>query len=293
MPTSSPETSAAAETTLPQSPPSQKINGRYRPVRKLGRGGMGAVFLVLDTYRGDIPVALKRVRGDRLDRKAEAILRNEYMALAGLQHPGLARVFNFGFDHDAADYFFTSEFVDGVNLLKACQGLDLAHADSRYLFLDMLAQILRALEYIHSRGLVHGDLKPENILVTGLGPDGPSAAPPRVKLIDFGLTKREKEFGGKKVLGTTYYIAPETITGSQVDRRTDLYSLGAVCYHLITGRVPFEGESNAVILKKHVEHPPPHPCEIKPSVPPELGEIILNLMEKRPLDRFQSAIAVL
>jgi tetratricopeptide (TPR) repeat protein/tRNA A-37 threonylcarbamoyl transferase component Bud32 len=294
MPTSSSETRATAESAVPQSPPpSQKINGRYRPVRKLGRGGMGAVFLVLDTYHGDQPVALKRVRPDRLDRKAEAILRNEYLALAGLQHPGLARVFHFGLDHDASDYFFTSEFVDGVNLLKACQGIDLAEPQSCGLFLDMLAQILRALEYIHARGLVHGDLKPENMLVTGIAPDRPQAAPPRVKLIDFGLTKREKEFGGKKVLGTTYYIAPETITGSQVDRRTDLYSLGVILYQLATGQVPFEGESNAAILKKHVEQPPSHPCEVKPSVPAGLGEIILNLMEKRPLDRFQSAFAVL
>jgi tetratricopeptide (TPR) repeat protein len=270
---------------------SVKINGRYRLVRKLGKGGMGAVYLVLDGYKGDTPLALKRVRGDKLDKKAVALLRNEYMALAGLQHPGLARVYDFGVDRETSDYFFTSEFVDGTNLLRACQRLVLGRKEDLASFLDVIAQFLRALEYIHSRSLVHGDLKPENILVTA---QGNAASPqPCVKLIDFGLTRREKEFGGKKVIGTTYYIAPETITGSQVDRRTDLYSLGAVLYQLVTGKVPFEGNSNTTVLKGHVERIPDRPSSIRSEVPAALDEIILRLLEKRPADRYESALAVL
>jgi serine/threonine protein kinase len=107
---------------------------------------MGAVFLVLDGYKGDISVALKRVRGDKLDKKAVALLRNEYMALSGLGHPGLARVYDFGVDRETSDYFFTSEFVGGTNLLKACQRLSLE--EGRLLdTLHVPPQILRALEY--------------------------------------------------------------------------------------------------------------------------------------------------
>src|SRR5688572_28880397 len=226
---SPPDTNTLPETADTAVSAPLKVTGRYVVVRKLGKGGLGSVFLVEDTHRQGEQLALKRVRTDTLGKKAAAILRNEFTALASLEHPNLARVYDFGVEPETADYFFTSEFVDGVTLFKACADLDLSHAQDLSLFIDLLAQVVRALEYIHSRGLVHGDIKPENILVTGLS--GESA---RVKLIDFGLTRREKEFGGKKVLGTTYYIAPETIIGSQVDRRTDLYSLGAVVYHLIT-----------------------------------------------------------
>src|SRR2546428_5984739 len=239
-----------------------EVDARYRLVRKLGRGGMGTVFLVLDKDREDRPLALKRLRGGRVDKKTIAILRKEFLALATLEHPGLARVYDFGVDCSTGDYFFIGEFVDGVNLLKACQGFDLEKKEGLETFAGIFAQILRALEFIHSRGLVHGDIKPENILVTGASPGAPC-----VKLIDFGLIKREKEFGGKKITGTTYYIAPETITGSQIDRRTDLYSLGVVLYHLATGRLPFSGDSNVAILKGHMEKAPEPPAAVKPGLP--------------------------
>jgi len=285
---SPPDTNTLPETLEASVSAPLKVVGRYLVVRKLGKGGLGSVFLVEDTHRQGEKFALKRVRTDTLGKKAAAILRNEFTALASLDHPNLACVFDFGVEPETADYFFTSEFVDGVTLLKACADLDLSRAEDLAVFLDLLAQVIRALEYIHSRGLVHGDIKPENILVTGL-----STAAPRVKLIDFGLTRREKEFGGKKVLGTTYYIAPETIIGAQVDRRTDLYSLGAVVYHLITGKPPFQASSHAAILKSHVEEIPAHPSEQRPQVPVELGNIVLKLLEKRPVDRFQGALSVL
>jgi serine/threonine protein kinase/tetratricopeptide (TPR) repeat protein len=253
---------------------------------------MGTVFLVEDKDHEDRPLALKRLRGDRVDKKTIAILRKEFLALATLEHPGLARVHDFGLDFHTGDYFFTGEFVDGVNLLQACKGFDLEKKEDVEAFADIFAQILRALEFIHSRGLVHGDIKPENILVTGISEEG-SSATPRVKLIDFGLIKREKEFGGKRIIGTTYYIAPETITGSQVDRRTDLYSLGVVLYHIATGRLPFSGDSNIAILKGHMEKAPEPPSSVKPGLSEGLGGIILRLMEKRPADRFQRALEVL
>ena len=285
---SPPDTNTLRETAETAVSAPLKVTGRYVVVRKLGKGGLGSVFLVEDTHRQGEKLALKRVRTDTLGKKAAAILRNEFTALATLEHPNLARVYDFGVEPETADYFFTSEFVDGVTLFKACADLDLSRAEDLSLFIDLLAQVVRALEYIHSRGLVHGDIKPENILVTGLS--GESA---RVKLIDFGLTRREKEFGGKKVLGTTYYIAPETIIGAQVDRRTDLYSLGAVVYHLITGRPPFQANSHAAILKSHVEEVPAHPSNLRPQIPAGLGNIVLKLLEKRPVDRYPGGLSVI
>jgi serine/threonine protein kinase/tetratricopeptide (TPR) repeat protein len=291
----SPETKTNPETMATDARPQVLINGRYRVVRELGQGGMGSVFLVADERDQGKPLALKRVRGDRLDKKGIAILRNEFLALTSVRHPGLATVYDFGVDRESSDYFFTCEFVDGVNLLKACRGLVPQGDAAIPVLVDLVAQVLRALEFIHSRGLVHGDIKPENILVTGL--DAQGQADPvqgaRVKLIDFGLTRKEKEFGGKKIIGTTYYIAPETINGSQVDRRTDLYSLGCVLYHVVTGKVPFPGDSNLAVLKAHIEKAPEDPSVVRPGVSQALGRVILDLMQKRPGDRPQTALAVI
>ncbi|MBI4604490.1 MAG: protein kinase [Planctomycetes bacterium] len=270
------------------------VNHRYRTLRPLGRGGMGTVYLAVDTARGDRLVALKRIRKDRLDHRGIANLRNEFLALAALRHPNLALAYDFGVDRETDDFFFTSEYVNGIHWLKAVQPLDLSRASGFRAFAELLAQVLRALEFIHSRGLVHGDVKPENVLVTTEVERGdPSGPGLQAKLIDFGLAKREKAAGGKKILGTPYYVAPETILGAQVDRRTDLYSLGAVLYHLATGSQPFRGESNLEILKRHLEEAPAPPHVAAPGVPRPLSEVIARLLEKKPEDRFQGALEVI
>ena len=222
---------------------------------------MGTVYLVSDLRDGDRPLALKCIRSDKLDARTLAILRNEFLALSALPHPNLARVFEFGIDSLTSDYFFTSELVDGVDWLKACQSLNLSLRPQLEDFLEVLAQVLRALEFIHGRGMVHGDMKPENVLVRrevvrrGAGTGTALLA----KIIDFGLAKREKAHGGKKILGTPYYVAPETILGTPIDRRADLYSLGVLLYHVVTGSPPLRGSTNLAILKGHVEETPKPP----------------------------------
>ncbi len=275
------------------------VNNRYRVLRKLGHGGMGAVHLVQDTWREDQSLALKRVRKDRLDARTISILRNEFLALAPLHHPNLAQVFDFEVDLQTQDYFFTSEYVDGAQLLRAARDFRIGREKDFHRFLDVVVQTLRALEFIHSRGLVHGDIKPENILICGSlceHKDETSPVvepPPLVKMIDFGLTKREKEFGGKRIVGTTYYIAPETILGSQVDRRTDLYSLGIVLYHMATRKLPFTGDNNLTVLRGHIEKPPAPPSTVDPAIPEPLSRIILKLLEKQPVNRYGSALEVI
>lgn len=287
------------DSLITETTPARVINGRYRFVRELGSGGMGSVYLVLDELQDERPLALKRVRGDVTDKRIAATLQNEFLTLARLQHPGLATVYDFGVDRESRDYFFTCEFVDGASLLKACKGLRLEEEGDLHTFLDLIAQILRGLEFIHSHGLVHGDIKPENILITGISDSGTEVpaptpdSPPEAKLIDFGLTRRAKGFGGKKVIGTTYYIAPETIMGSQVDRRTDLYSLGCVLYQVMTGRLPFGGDNNLAILKGHMEKAPIPPAELRPDLPEAVSDIVLRLMEKKPAGRFQNALEAL
>ena len=271
------------------------INNRYRIARCLGRGGMGMVYLVSDLRDANRPLALKCIRSDKIDARTLAILRNEFLALSALPHPNLARVFEFGIDRITQDYFFTSELVDGVDWLKACQALNLSLRPQLEDFLDVLAQVLRALEFIHTRGMVHGDMKPENVLVRrevvrkGAGTGTALLA----KIIDFGLAKKEKAHGGKKILGTPLYVAPETILGAAIDRRADLYSLGVLLYHVATGAPPFRGSTNLAILKGHVEETAKPPHEIDPRIPVALSGLILRLMEKKPQDRPEGALEVI
>ncbi len=259
------------------SPQLDIVDLRYRIERSIGQGGMGTVFLVEDTVEGG-KLALKRIRPDRADPKSVVILRNEYLALAPLRHPNVARVHDFGYDWRTQEYYFTSEFVDGRQLLKATAEIDIETSAGWGRLINIMVQILRALEFVHSRGLVHGDLKPENVLVAQNPVTGEDVA----KVIDFGLTKREKDFGGKKIFGTSFYIAPETILGSQVDRRTDLYSLGVVFYQIVTRKLPFVGSANLVILKGHLEGTPVPPNEVNSAIPEAMSAIILRMMEKRP-----------
>ncbi|MBN1441309.1 MAG: protein kinase, partial [Planctomycetes bacterium] len=269
------------------------VNARYRIVRKLGRGGMGTVFLAEDVKRGRRLVALKRVRSDKLDEKTLASLRNEFLSLAALDHPNVARVYDFGFEWKSRDVFFTSEFVEGPDWHKLAASFDLTGEEGFHKFLEIAVGVLRGLEFVHCRGLVHLDLKPENILIQIDQPEGGEGEPIYCpKVIDFGLAKEEKKFGGKKIMGTTYYIAPETILAAQVDRRTDLYSLGVVLYQLAARRLPFVGRSNLELFKGHLETKPVPPHEIASYIPRQFSEIILCLMEKKPARRFQTALEV-
>ena len=280
-----------------QRPAGDLIDQRYLVKRTLGQGGMGSVCLVEDLQTGR-PLALKQMRRDRADAKSLQTLKNEFLALAPFIHPNVARVYNFGYDQSTEEYYFTSEFVEGTQLLKATRNFDLGRPEDLKRMMDLMVGILRALEFVHSRGLVHGDLKPENLLVArdavrASGENAELDLSTAIKVIDFGLTKKEKEFGGKKVFGTSYYIAPETVLGSQIDRRTDLYSIGIVFYQLLTRKLPFVGDSNLVILKGHLEGKARPPHEVEPTVPRQLSRIVLRLMEKKPADRYSCAAEVI
>ncbi|MCZ6791976.1 MAG: protein kinase [Planctomycetota bacterium] len=288
------KTAVAPDEAPARAEPGEVINSRYEVLRKLGRGGMGTVFLAVDHHRSDRLVALKRVRSDRVDENILATIRNEFLSLVLLRHVNVASAYDFGVEAESGDIFLTAEYVEGPDWLKMVRTLRLDSDRDMERFLELVVGVLRGLEFIHSRGVVHLDLKPDNVLIELL-PEGGSGeeAPPCPKLIDFGLAKREKDFGGKRIMGTTYYIAPETILGARVDRRTDLYSLGIVLYQLLTGRLPYRGKGNLDVFKGHLERTPAPPHSLAAHIPRQLSTIVLCLMEKKPADRFQSAIEVI
>ena len=187
---------------------------------------MGSVCLVRDTLLSGRPVALKFLKPDRILSGGIDEFKDEFRAMARLRHPNLAEVYDFGTSDADGRHFLTMEFVDGDDLER------LPRADLRARFDSLAVQCLRALDYIHSRGILHNDIKPQNIMVR---------PPFQVKLLDFGLASPQAESTQYSLSGTIHYIAPERLEGKQVDGRSDLYSLGVILYDVLTGALPHTG----------------------------------------------------
>jgi serine/threonine protein kinase len=234
---------------------------RYKVVERLGEGGQAQVFLALDLARDGREVALKVLRPGA--ERGEGDLRREFEALSTLRHPNLVSVLDFGTGEDGALYF-TSEYFAG-KALRACM-VELS-ADER---LDVLCQILRGLEYVHTRGVVHYDLKPENVLVRRAGGY-------EVKITDFGLAGPAE--GTPRARGTAHYMAPELARGAATDRRADLYSFGVIFYELLTGAPPYEGESALDVIRKQIEDRPVPPRARGGPVEEARARLVLNLLD--------------
>ncbi len=262
------------------------INNRYRVIEELGKGGMGAVYLVEDALRDDQVMTLKMIRADLLGPAGRnlAQFKYEFAALGQLRHPNLVTVHDFGVIADSQEYFYTMEYVPGQDL-PSLAAEEMADPEHGYTWLyEITVQVCRALQYIHSRGFIHYDVKPHNVRIT---PEG------LVKLMDFGLIGEPRGEGQLRVRGTPEYIAPELVQGEQVDHRADLYSLGVSLYEIVTGRLPFVGNSSMVILRQHVQDPPDPPRHLVSDVPQALHTLILKLMAKDPENRYGSANEVI
>ena len=286
--------------------PNDTINNRYKVVRKLGAGAMGSVYLCEDSVKNHVKVALKILISEDLDDQ-DVWAKGEYEALTRLRHPNLARVYNFGRIDGANDYFIVSEFIKGLDLYSSTEYLnyeDLA---------EIIAQICRALEYIHSQGYVHFDIKPDNILVTRhktvgmeegskvqfdgsyLIDDGAVLLKPIVKLIDFGLAEKITGTFSFAIKGTLNYLAPEILNGQTPDRRADLYSLGVTLYQVANRNLPFhqemgnfpdEGIAPSSTRSQLFE------MQMK-NHPEFLRLLIMKLVEDKKEERFQSAKEVI
>ena len=252
--------------------------GRYIIISELGRGGMGAVFKALDERSGR-HVALK-VIAEQLLQDPDALRRfeREARAAAVIDHQNVARIHGF---ETTADHrpFIVMEYVDGVSLDKVIRN----NPDIPFSRLvDFALQAARGLEAAHRHAIIHRDIKPANLLLT---------VTDEIKIIDFGLAKsmwdQSMITGTGMVVGTPRYISPEQGKGRPVDHRSDIYSLGATFYELVTRQSPFDGDTAMAIMIKHINAPLTPPYMINPRIPADVNEIICRMMAKDPGDRYQ------
>ncbi len=257
--------------------PEQVVGGRYRVVRKLGGGGMADVYLCEDLTLGRhvaVKVLLQRYLSDPTFVER---FRREAKAAAGLNQQNLVSIHDWG-EVDGT-YYIVMEYVEGETLK------DLIRRRGRLSGNEAVAvamQLLAAVEFAHRSGIVHRDIKPQNVM---LDRDG------TVKVMDFGIA-RAGDSGmteAGSILGTAQYLAPEQAKGHPVDERSDLYSVGVVLYEMLTGTVPFKGDSAVTVALKHVSEVPREPAELVPGMPYALNQIVLKAMAKAPADRYQSA----
>ncbi len=259
-----------------------RLGGRYEIQELLGEGGMSAVYKAFD-HNLKRTVAVKIIHPHLVDDE-DFIQRfeTEARAVAQLNHPNIVQVYDFAAEGEL--YYMVLEYVPGETLRAVLDRLEekgerIPPAEA----VDLLSQVSDAVDYAHKRGMVHRDLKPANII---LRPTGEPV------LTDFGLARlmgstRRTRTG--MVLGTVFYMAPEQVLGEHVDHRADIYALGVILFEMLTGRLPFEGESLTEVMQHHLHSPVPDPREIVPSLPPAFTEVVRRAMAKKPEDRFQSA----
>ncbi|MBS1811331.1 MAG: protein kinase [Acidobacteria bacterium] len=271
---------------------SEKMIGEYRLVRKLGHGGMGVVYLVVDT-RLERQVALKLLPA-QLTNDPERMRRfqREARAASALNHPNIITIYDFG--QVAEHLYIASEFVEGHTLRAVVGDPDVTLNQ----IVDVMIQVASALEAAHTAGIIHRDIKPENIMVR---PDG------YVKVLDFGLAKLVETHSGDEpdaeassdatafetragaILGTVNYMSPEQARGQKVDARSDLFSLGVVFYELLTGHRPFNGETYNHVLVAILDQEPPLLEQYIKDVPPALSHLVRRLLMKDREMRCQTA----
>src|SRR5215210_7040389 len=253
------------------------FDGRYRIMRKLGSGGMANVYLAEDQELGR-RVAIK-ILNDRHANDDQFVerFRREAKNAAGLSHPNIVSIYDRG--EAEGTYYIAMEYLDGRSLkeLVVARG-PLAIPDA----IEATRQVLGALRFAHRKGVVHRDIKPHNVMADADG---------RLKVTDFGIaragTSQMTEAGS--IIGTAQYLSPEQAKGAPVDQTSDLYSLGVVLYELLTGVVPFSGDTPVEIAMKHLSATPEPPSAKRAEVPRELDMVVMRALAKDPSDRYQSA----
>jgi len=269
-------------TDMPPAPEARRI-GKYLVKRELGRGGMGAVYLAEQPGLGREVAIKELILNAAADPTALTRFLQEAQVMARSTHPNIIQV------HDleqvgAANYIIL-EYVKGHSLRDWV-------ARSRIPLPQVFAimhSVLQALDYAHRHAIVHRDMKPENVLISDEGD---------VKVADFGIARLTDDSGGGSTatktgttVGTPQYMSPEQVASSKVDGRSDLYSAGIMLYELVCGRPPFtanEADGPFTLMAKHVQAPPPPPALHAPGIDPQLEEVILKALSKRPEDRYQS-----
>jgi eukaryotic-like serine/threonine-protein kinase len=260
------------------------FDGRYRILRRLGSGGMATVYLAEDEELGR-RVAIK-ILSERYANDEAFIerFRREAKSAAGLSHPNVVSIYDRG--EAEGTYYIAMEVIEGrslkeIILTRGALPVDVAIAFAK--------QLLEALRYAHRHGIIHRDIKPHNVLVSS--EERVKGHEPRLKVTDFGIARHgaSQMTEAGSIMGTAQYLSPEQARGAPVTAASDLYSAGVVLYEMLTGKVPFTGDSAIEIAMKHVNELPKPPSQLRPEVTPELDKIVLRALAKEPEDRYQTA----
>ena len=261
---------------------SLKKLGRYDLIRVLGRGAMGLVYEGRDPNL-DRRVAIKTIKVENLSEEAateyEVRFRTEARSAARLQHPNIVSVYDSDRDLDIA--YLVMEFVQGDDLKHH---LDKGEVYTLEQTLSIMADLLSALSYAHQQGVVHRDIKPANLLVIAGG---------RIKLADFGVARIQDSGDATRtqgtIVGTLKYMSPEQLEGKPIDARTDLFAAGVVLYQLITGKRPFDGDTDFAVIQKIVSHQPAAPTSFNARLPPALDAVLIKALAKSREARYATA----
>ena len=252
--------------------------GRYRIVKQIGRGGMADVYLAKDLILDGEEVAVKVLRTNyQTDPIAVARFQREARAMADLDHPHIVRITDIG-EEDGQQYL-AMEYVAGLDLKRYIkEHYPLSNEEA----VRIMGQILLAMRLAHARGIVHRDLKPQNILLT---PDGTA------KVTDFGIAVAFAETSltqTNSMLGSVHYLSPEQARGSKATFQSDIYAMGIIFYEMLTGHIPYDGDSAVTIALQHFQKPLPSVIAENPSVPQALENVVIKATAKKLSDRYQS-----
>jgi serine/threonine protein kinase/Flp pilus assembly protein TadD len=276
--TTRPEVTETLQTPIKELTTGSIFAGRYQIIEELGKGGMGRVYKVHDTKIGE-KIALKLIRPEAgLDKKSLERFSNELKLARKIRHKNVCQMFDLG--EDQGTRYITMEYVHGEDLKQLIRKVGRLSPGQA---IGIARQVCDGLEEAHKLGVVHRDLKPQNIMVDEDG---------KARIMDFGIARSlsgKSMTGAGVMIGTPEYMSPEQVEGKDIDQRSDIYSLGVILYEMVTGSVPFEGDTPFTIGVKHKSEIPKNPKELNAQIAEDLSRLILRCLEKDKAKRYQTA----
>lgn len=254
------------------------LGNRYEVLEQLGGGGMAIIYKGRDTLLNRL-VSIKVLRPEfTCDEDFIQRFRREAQAIASLSHPNIVSIYDVGQEDKV--HYLVIEYIEGDNLKNIIRAQGTIPPERA---MEIARQISEALQHAHQNNIVHRDVKPQNILITREG---------RAKLTDFGIAKEATTATLTQtdtIVGSVHYISPEQARGETAGPRSDIYSLGIVLYEMVTGALPFQGETPIGVALKHIQEAPPSPSSVNPAVSPRLEKIIARAMAKNSVERYETA----
>jgi len=275
--TSHPDVTETLQTPIKELTTGSTFAHRYQIIEELGKGGMGRVYKAFDTEIKE-KIALKLLKPEiGIDEQMIERFRNELKLARKISQRNVCRMYDLNKEEGA--YYITMEYIVGEDLKRLIRKVGQMSMGKT---ISIAKQVCEGLAEAHSLGIVHRDLKPQNIMVDEAG---------NAKIMDFGIARSISAkgiTGAGVMIGTPEYMSPEQVEGKDVDQRSDIYSLGVILYEMVTGRVPFEGETVLSIALKHKAEVPKSPKDVNPQIPESFNRLILRCLEKKPERRYAS-----